>query len=171
LNKYTYNFTCGFLKHFRYFAKLGISSSIHASRFGEVAHLRDVCWLEIAGKVHELMFRPGKYVVSFRIRLVNPQGFKESPLKLTLSTSDGQHAESGRFLLGDQSRCAVVAPLRSIGGSEWLELDVGNFSVDEERSLTVSFSLKEIENDWWKRGLIVDCVAIRLADAISGVFI
>jgi hypothetical protein len=117
------------------------------------------------------MFQPGKYVVSFRIRLVNPNGFEESPLKLSLSTSDGQLAESERFLLGDQLKCAVVAPLRSIGDSGWLELDVGNFYVNEERTLTVRFNLKETERNWWKSGLVVDCVIIKLADAVSGVFI
>ena len=129
-----------------------------------------MCWLEISGNIYETIFRPGVYVVSFRIMLRNVIGFGRSPVKLCLSTSNGQCTESERFFQGDQTRCETVAPLRSMG-DQWLELDVGKFSVDEEMPLSVKFSLMEIKGGTWKRGLIVDCVKIQSFNHISGTFI
>jgi hypothetical protein len=100
--------------------------------------------------------------------LMNAEGFSDWPIMLHLSTSDGQLVKSQRFLQGnDQSRCRLpVADLRPIGG-DWFDLDVGRFTVATEMDLSVEFVLQEIESQWWKHGLVVDCVKIQSSNAIS----
>ena len=112
-----------------------------------------------------MVFRPGVYVVSFRIMLINPTGFRNHPVRLHLWTSDGQRADTERFLEGDQFRCGTIAPLRPTGGG-WLDLDLGEFTVESEVPLTVWFKLTEIEGVGWKSGLVIDCVKIQLSSAI-----
>ena len=135
-------------------------------RFGESACLKNVCWLEMAANTNGMVFRPGVYVVSFRIMLTNPTGFRNHPVRLLLWTSDGQRAEAERFLEGgDQMRCGTVAPLRPVGAG-WLDLDAGEFTVETEGPLTVSFRLTEYEGVGWKSGLVIDCVKIQLSSDI-----
>ena len=135
-------------------------------RFGESACLKNVCWLEMVADTKGMVFRPGVYVASFRIMLINPNGFRNYPVMLRLDTSDGQHAEAERFLEGDQLRCGTVAPLRPVGDG-WFDLDAGEFSVDTETPLTVSFTLREVDSDRWKSGLVIDCAKIELSNAIK----
>ena len=139
---------------------------IQITRFGEVAHLRSVCWLEIRGKVRDAIFRPGVYVVSLRIMLHNKSRFEGFPVKLCLLTSHGQNSECERFLQGqDQSAHGTDTSLQSVSG-EWMELDGGEFSVETEMLLSVEFSLMGIEGYLWKRGLVVDCMKIHLSTSI-----
>ena len=135
-------------------------------RSRECACLKDVCWLDIKAEAKDTVFRPGVYTASFRIVLINPNGFRNYPVMLRLDTSDGQHAEAERFLEGDQLRCGTVAPLRPVGDG-WFDLDAGEFSVDTETPLTVSFTLREVDSDRWKSGLVIDCAKIELSNAIK----
>jgi hypothetical protein len=118
-----------------------------------------------------MLVRPGEYVVSFRIRILNTVGFKDNPLKLSLWTSHGHDSSCERFLYGDQLRCQTVAPLRSADNGHWLELDIGQFSVETEMPLSLQFSLSIPESLQYERGLVVDGVKLQLADAVSGSYI
>ena len=135
-------------------------------RSHECASLKDVCWLDMKAEAKDTVFPPGVYTASFRIMLINPFGFQNYPVKLSLDTSDGQHAEAERFLQGDQLRCGTVAPLRPVDNG-WFDLDAGEFSVDTETPLTVSFNLREVDSNQWKRGLVIDCAKIQLSNAIK----
>ena len=139
---------------------------IHITRFGEVAHLESVCWLEIRGNVRNAIFRPGVYMVSLRIMLCDKRRFQSFPVKLRLSTSHGQNSECERFLQRqDQPARGTEASQRSVGG-EWMELDVGEFSVETEMLLSVEFSLMGTEGYLWKSGLVVDCMKIHVSTTI-----
>eukprot|EP00250_Pteridium_aquilinum_P010416 c19371_g1_i1 orf=511-1386(-) len=138
------------------------------SWFAESACLRNVCWFEVCGDF-ESVFMPGAYTVSFRIRFTNRlHGWAESPVKLSLSTSNGQHVESQRLFHGSQRPAAsVIAPIRLLDSSPWVELDVGEFHVEQEMHVKLQFSMMEIEGGRWKGGVIVDCVKIQPTSALS----
>ena len=135
-------------------------------RSHECASLKDVCWLDMKAEVKDTVFPPGVYTASFRIMLINPTGFRNHPVRLHLWTSDGQRADTERFLEGDQFRCGTVAPLRPVDNG-WFDLDAGEFSVDTETPLTVSFNLREVDSNLWKGGLVIDCAKIQLSNAIK----
>lgn len=133
------------------------------SWFPEGACLENVCWLEVRGEL-EAVFMPGAYTVSFRVRFTDAfHGWTRSPVNFSLSTTDGQHVESQRFLQGVQtnieSRSVRVTPLRQLG--HWMELDVGEFLVESEMRLKVQFRMMEIQGGRWKRGLVLDGVKIQ----------
>ncbi|KAJ4874040.1 F-box protein PP2-A14 [Raphanus sativus] len=81
------------------------------SRFGSIAYLRQVWWLEVVGNVR-FEFAPGKYSIFFKIHLGKPlkkcgrktcnldqvHGWDIKPVRFQLSTSDGQDAMSERHL-------------------------------------------------------------------------
>lgn len=132
------------------------------SWFQDGAYLVGVCWFEVRGKF-ESIFQPGAYTVSFRICMKKTQkGWTESPVKFSLSTSNGHCVESERFLQGEPDnveRSSRLTPSRSLG--MWFEYDAGEFLVESEMLVKLEFSMLEIDGGNWKRGLLLDGVKIQ----------
>ncbi|KAJ0261754.1 F-box protein PP2-A14 [Hirschfeldia incana] len=129
------------------------------SRFGSIAYLRQVWWLEAVGNIR-FEFAPGKYSVLFKIRLGKPlrncgrktcnldlvHGWDIKPVRFQLSTSDGQSAMSERHL--DEP-------------GRWFHHHVGDFVVENPNSpVWVKFSMLQIDCTHTKGGLCLDCVII-----------
>ncbi|KAJ7516539.1 hypothetical protein O6H91_22G061800 [Diphasiastrum complanatum] len=141
----------------------------HGSRFHEVAYLIEVCWFSVSGYL-DCRMPPGAYTVSFRLQLNDESdGWSEMPVNFLLSTSDGQHSQSQRYLnldgdedLDEDQLELVDLTSRRVVADDWMEYDVGEFttmSIDEP--IQIQFSMKDTEGNHWKRGLFLDGVVIR----------
>ncbi|KAJ7544391.1 hypothetical protein O6H91_09G077100 [Diphasiastrum complanatum] len=153
----------------------------HGSRFHEVAYLRSVCRFEVSGSLR-CYLQPGAYTVSFRLQLGDEpsnmglhsqyvvshvRGWKLKPVKFSLSTSDGQHTESERYLdctevpESKQLELSNLSPKRIVD-NHWVEYDVGEFNVESTHKLVeLQFSMTEIEEGYSKSGLFLDGAIIR----------
>lgn len=138
------------------------------SWFPDSAYLHDVCWFQVRGEF-ESIFMPGTYTMSFRICFTDAlHGWAEAPVKLFLSTSNGQHVESQRFFSGTRTPLASkVAPLRSLDACLWMELDAGEFHVEREMHVKLKFRMQEIDGGQWKGGIILDCIKIQPSSVLS----
>ncbi|CAL9210855.1 F-box protein PP2-A13-like [Musa acuminata AAA Group] len=129
------------------------------SRFQTVAYLHQIWWLEVRGEV-EFCFPEGTYSLYFRLhlgratkrlgrRVCSPEhihGWDVKPVRFTLSTSDGQLA---------QSKCYLDEP------GSWIHYHVGDFvSRSSDAPTGVKFSMTQIDCTHTKGGLCVDSVLI-----------
>lgn len=129
------------------------------SRFQTVAYLHQIWWLEVRGEV-EFCFPEGTYSLYFRLhlgratkrlgrRVCSPDhihGWDVKPVRFTLSTSDGQLA---------QSKCYLDEP------GSWIHYHVGDFvSRSSDAPTGVKFSMTQIDCTHTKGGLCVDSVLI-----------
>ncbi|KAF8105006.1 hypothetical protein N665_0164s0022 [Sinapis alba] len=129
------------------------------SRFGSIAYLKQVWWLEAVGDI-SFEFSPGKYSLFFKIQLGKPfkrcgrktfnldqvHGWHIKPVRFQLSTSDGQCTMSERHL-NESGR--------------WFYHHVGDFVVENQNSpVWIKFSMLQIDCTHTKGGLCLDCVII-----------
>ncbi|XP_062109102.1 putative F-box protein PP2-B12 [Humulus lupulus] len=132
------------------------------SRFGEVIHLRNVCWLDISGKIEKKMLSPntnyaaylvyniafgfqGLEFVRVSMRFLGPEGVlvDENPeFDVNLGSMNEDEGDRGRLKQGEDG---------------WLELKVGEFFNGEEddNGGSVETCLKETRVLNWKSGLVV----------------
>lgn len=129
------------------------------SRFGTVAYLQQMWWLEAEGEL-EFKFPPGTYSLFFRLhlgkawknlgrrvcKLDQVHGWNIKPVRFQLSTSDGQHS---------LSQCYLHHP------GQWVHYHVGDFVVGNSKTLLkIKFSVTQIDCTHTKGGLCVDSVLI-----------
>ncbi|KAJ4774759.1 F-box protein PP2-A13 [Rhynchospora pubera] len=132
---------------------------IEESRFGAVAYLVQIWWLEVRGEI-EFPFPEGTYSLFFRLHLGKPSkrlgrrscitdnihGWDLKPVRFQLSTLDGQQMQSKAYL---------AEP------GVWSCHHVGDFLVNRSDEVTrVKFSLVQIDCTHTKGGLCVDSVLI-----------
>ncbi|XP_030506903.2 putative F-box protein PP2-B12 [Cannabis sativa] len=136
------------------------------SRFGEVIHLRNVCWLDICGKIEKKMLSPntnyaaylvyniafgfqGLEFVRVSMRFLGPGGVlvEEKP-EFDVNLGSMEDDERGRLKQGDDG---------------WLELKVGEFfnGEEEDNGGFVETCLKETRVLNWKSGLVVQGIDFR----------
>ncbi|KAF4355328.1 hypothetical protein F8388_026598 [Cannabis sativa] len=136
------------------------------SRFGEVIHLRNVCWLDICGKIEKKMLSPntnyaaylvyniafgfqGLEFVRVSMRFLGPGGVlvEEKP-EFDVNLGSMEDDERGRLKQGDDG---------------WLELKVGEFfnGEEEDNGGSVETCLKETRVLNWKSGLVVQGIDFR----------
>ncbi|XP_016438479.1 F-box protein PP2-A13-like [Nicotiana tabacum] len=130
------------------------------SRFGIVAYLHQIWWVEVDGEL-EFQFPAGTYSVFFRLQLgkftkrlgrrviTNTEqvhGWDLKPVQFQLTTSDGGCV---------MSKCY----LDNVG--TWVHHHVGDFVVKDSATMTkLKFSLMQIDCTHTKGGLCVDSVLI-----------
>ncbi|WOL17815.1 hypothetical protein Cni_G26608 [Canna indica] len=137
-------------------AKLPKDFPIDESGFGSVAELIQVNWLEATGSVdlanHRNHLTPMKtYQVIFHIKLkVDAFGWNKSPATLMLQTPDGRR----------QKRSEMLDSFRR-GGDVWHEIHGGDFRVPANGTGEVEFGMFDVQNQWWKGGIVFAGVTIR----------
>ncbi|KZV42116.1 hypothetical protein F511_11110 [Dorcoceras hygrometricum] len=129
------------------------------SRFQSVAYLQQIWWFQVIGKI-EFPFPPGSYSVFFRLHLGRTQkrlgrrvcnsehvhGWDKKPVRFLMSTSEGQKATKQYYL---------TEP------GKWIHYHAGNFVVPSScRSMTVKFSMTQIDCTHTKGGLCLDSVLV-----------
>ncbi|XP_072956200.1 F-box protein PP2-A13-like [Typha angustifolia] len=129
------------------------------SRFHSVAYLQQIWWFEVVGGI-DFCFPAGTYSLYFRIhlgrayrrfgrRVCNSEhihGWHKKPVRLQLSTSDGQNASSQYYLDKPGS---------------WILYHAGDFVVANSNTCTkLKFSMTQIDCTHTKGGVSVDSVFI-----------
>ncbi|XP_006280429.2 protein PHLOEM PROTEIN 2-LIKE A5 [Capsella rubella] len=118
---------------------------------GEVAYLRNVCWLDIAGKFDTRYLSPNtRYEVVFVVMLEDTTFECETPVKLKLDLpSNRENPQEWSMDMVDHIT------------DEWIDIPVGEFTTSKKNVGEISFAMYEHESLLWKSGLYVKCVAIR----------
>ncbi|KAG9438929.1 hypothetical protein H6P81_019094 [Aristolochia fimbriata] len=115
----------------------------------EVAHLLNVCWLEVHGKFDVSKLSSGiVYEIVFVVMLKDPAYGWEVPVNLKVVSPQGQP---------QQHQERLVEKLRG----QWIELHAGDFTKTNNGTGDVEFSFFEYHGGQWKRGLIVKGAIIR----------
>ncbi|KAK4266724.1 hypothetical protein QN277_023610 [Acacia crassicarpa] len=140
--------------------------STEEARFQTVAYLQQIWWLEVEGDI-DFQFPAGRYSVFFRLQLgrsskrcgrwvcntEHVHGWDIKPVRLKLSTSDGQHAVS-QYHLDNPGK--------------WVLYPVGSFvSQNPKDVMNIKFSLTQIDCTHIKGGLCVDSVLIRNSNDVG----
>lgn len=115
----------------------------------EVAKLREVCWLDVSGKLKMSELSPGiVYDIFYVVKLTKGASAGwELPITLKLSLPDGRDL------------CRQLSLLMKPRG-EWIELNVGSFQTVKGKTGEVCFGLCE-HRGHWKTGLIIKGAIIR----------
>ncbi|XP_021736503.1 putative F-box protein PP2-B12 [Chenopodium quinoa] len=150
-------------------------SAVPESRFPEATVLKNVCWLDIKGKMHTKVLSPkttyGAYFV-FKMDVDNHQGFEDTPVNVSISevTEEGlptQHytvVVKQFYLEAPSVRRPEELPVTR--GDGWMEIEMGRYQVgaDADQGVVLEMSLREVEELNWKRGLIVHGIELRPLD-------
>lgn len=133
------------------------------SRFGTVAYLKQIWWVEIGGEL-EFELPKGSYSVYFRLQLGKASkkfgrrfvdvdqvhGWELKPVRFEVSVSNAQKASSECYL-------------NQFG--KWVLYKVGDFSVETPNFVAhIKFSMIQIDCTHTKGGLSVDSVFISPTD-------
>ncbi|XVF56730.1 hypothetical protein PTKIN_Ptkin06aG0143700 [Pterospermum kingtungense] len=120
----------------------------------EVAKLRQVCWLDVRGKLKLSDLTPrSSYEGVYVVKLTKGASGWELPIKLRLSLPNGRVQER---------QVSLLHKPRGV----WMELNVGNFCTEEEingdtgDTREVCFDLYEHGNHW-KTGLVIRGAILR----------
>ncbi|XP_040997797.1 LOW QUALITY PROTEIN: F-box protein PP2-B10-like [Juglans microcarpa x Juglans regia] len=151
------------------------------SRFSELAHLRNVCWLDIKSRIETKILSPKtKYVAYFIYFMVD--GFYGFNLPVKVSIRLENEVEGGdatnaylnpRMRSGTDNRQRSNEELLQINRQDgrlpikredrWMEIEIGEFfngsQVDDHGA--VEMCLKEVQVLNWKFGLVVHGIELR----------
>lgn len=124
------------------------------SRFKEVAELLEVCWLEIKGQINRSHLSANtNYRVVFVFKFnERASGWRRVPINFSVKTPDGKETEKQQVFDGGAK-------------DRWTKMVAGEFSVraaegDGNEPASVEFCMKEVVEQNWKSGLLIDGVRI-----------
>ncbi|XP_011036726.1 PREDICTED: putative F-box protein PP2-B12 isoform X1 [Populus euphratica] len=162
-----------------------------SSRFGEVAELISVCWLEIRGKINATMLSPATlYTACLVFRPTGGlHGLDNQPVEVGVGLVGSECGKRNVYLdsergrrqqyhfvnrrIGLFNRCRIVGmpasePARENNGQYpkkrgdgWLEIELGEFFCKEGEGRELEMSVQEVKGGDWKGGLIVEGIEIR----------
>ncbi|KAJ6915331.1 hypothetical protein NC651_017356 [Populus alba x Populus x berolinensis] len=166
-------------------------NSDSSSRFGEVAELIGVCWLEIRGKINATMLSPATLYAAYLV--FKPKegayGLDYQPVEVGVGLVgsengkrnmylDSQRGRAHRYHLvrrrtGLHNRSRIVGMQEPVAASEnngqhpkergdgWLEIELGEFFCKEGEDGELEMSVQEVKSGDWKGGLTVEGIEIR----------
>ncbi|KAJ8753013.1 hypothetical protein K2173_008800 [Erythroxylum novogranatense] len=167
-------------------------------RFGEVAELIQVCWLEIRGKISASLLSPATFYSAYLVfkSPTETYGFDYSPLDVSMGLAGAEsprrsvYLDSGRgrrrgyqtgrrriglvsrmFMSGMHAPGPVVesdGPYPRERKDGWFEIELGEFFNNEGEEGEIEMSVYEIKGGNWKGGLIVQGIEIRPKDKKGG---
>ncbi|KAL5702483.1 hypothetical protein ACHQM5_027696 [Ranunculus cassubicifolius] len=150
------------------------------SRFSEVVELKDVCFLEILGKIETKMLSPKTtYVAYFVFKYVEggAHGLDYPAAEgIVEFVGEGGNASGHRSVYLDHhhetglshltlDEGPEVAPeegqLPKRRGDGWMEVEIGEFYNDQGEDGDVKMIVQEVKGGHWKRGIIVEAFELR----------
>lgn len=166
-------------------------NSDSSSRFGEVAELIGVCWLEICGKINATMLSPATLYAAYLV--FKPKegayGLDYQPVEVGVGLVgsengkrnvylDSQRGRAHRYHLvrrriGLHNRSRIVGMQEPVPASEnngqhpkergdgWLEIELGEFFCKEGEDGELEMRVQEVKSGDWKGGLTVEGIEIR----------
>ncbi|OAE25843.1 hypothetical protein AXG93_2145s1420 [Marchantia polymorpha subsp. ruderalis] len=139
------------------------------SSYDKSAYLQQVCWLSVKGSM-ECFLPVGTYTFSWRLAFQDDYGFTRRggdwPIEFTMSVNDHETVQRKIFLRDGQSSSEGEHSSDDEDHTDWNELYVGDFTVDEGEKdsgigrVKLQYSLVEIKGGHWKSGLWLDGVVI-----------
>ncbi|CAA2968000.1 F-box PP2-B10-like [Olea europaea subsp. europaea] len=163
--------------------------SLLDSRFPEVAELINVCWFEVRGKINASMLSSGtKYsaylVYTDKSRI---QGFDHEPAEASVGISGHDGQKQSVCLDPDVShiklyRNAIIAnrlfarynrwwrgnvdahhkiKYPKFRADRWMEVELGEFLVEEKQDGDMEISLMEVTDGIWKKNIFIQGIEIR----------
>ncbi|KAF5733536.1 putative F-box protein PP2-B12 [Tripterygium wilfordii] len=165
--------------------------SLPESRFGEVAELLHVCWLEIRGKIHTNMLSAGTFYAAYLVfkKTEGTFGFDSQPVEAafglvgeggdscnrTLYLDAGDHRRLrhhyGLYRRGGRNIFRFLPVERECHenknqdskerGDGWLEVELGDFFNSGAEDGELEVFVLEVKGGNWKSGLIVQGIEIR----------
>ncbi|KAF8015455.1 hypothetical protein BT93_H1078 [Corymbia citriodora subsp. variegata] len=161
-------------------------SSLHLSRFPEVAELLRVLWLEVHAKMDTRLLSANTYYAAlFIFKFVHENsGFENQAVEVSIFCGSGAERcniyldPNGR--MRQQSQTAQeryphifqdATAVRVIQAREkqfprdredgWKEVNLGEFFVDDSPTGEVKISLMEVKSGKWKSGLVIQGIELR----------
>lgn len=161
-----------------------ISKIYYTRRFGEVAELIEICWLDIVGKIDCKVLSPktryGAYLVYKLTETSCGLGCPLGKVKQQASVIVGKHVSTSHVCLQtfhemhtgkrfrkwrvphemvEISNGGAVTPKER--GDGWKEVEMGEFYTENGEDGEVEMRLREVDGQYWKSGLIVQGIEIR----------
>ncbi|MQL91853.1 hypothetical protein Taro_024469, partial [Colocasia esculenta] len=128
------------------------------ARSAQVAEMINVCWLDIQGNlmIQDLSIAT-LYTVSLIYKLNSENKGLEGPIRS--SVTHGRRSSQRRVCMQRQSNWSNEEPRGRPDG--WMELKLGEFTVQSGENETVYFGVKETERLNWKGGLVIEGIEVR----------
>lgn len=133
------------------------------SRFLEVAQLEIVWWLHFSGKIEtRILSSRTNYAAYLVFRLdTDTEGFRDRTVDLHVSVEGTASGQVRRVLLDPPENVPQQAQQRADG---WMEIEMGEFFNECGEDGTVELCLKEVDTNYYKRGLIIEGIEVRPKD-------
>lgn len=163
--------------------------SLPESRFTEVAELKNVCWLEVHGKINTSMLSTNTRYVSYLVYKLTSDiyGFENQPAEVSVGVHGVESQTKTVFLdpeasqryennAGPGRRFRIFSRLTRVGsrptGSAhlngpkmrqdgWLEVELGEYYNERGEEGELEMSLMEVKGGNWKSGIIIQGIEIR----------
>ncbi|GLT68437.1 hypothetical protein SLA2020_406700 [Shorea laevis] len=133
------------------------------SRFSEVAHLLEVCWLDLGGRIETNILSPNtRYGAYFVYTLVEDHfAGLETPVKVSVKfeNENEDEATDDAYFLPDTPE-EQNGQLPRWREDMWLEFEIGEFFNGQVDSVVV-MQLRETQVLNWKSGLVVHGIELR----------
>ncbi|XP_022722749.1 F-box protein PP2-B11-like [Durio zibethinus] len=135
-------------------------TSLPESRFSEVAELRVVWWLEVKGRIETRNLSPRTNYAAYLVFKLNRRsyGFRDSTVGVHVNVEGTTTGEVRSVFLDYPQNVPQQAQERRDG---WMEIEMGEFLNEYGDDGTVEFSLREINCNYSKRGLIIEGIEVR----------
>ncbi|XVF38041.1 hypothetical protein REPUB_Repub20aG0063600 [Reevesia pubescens] len=141
-------------------------TSIPESRFSEVAELKLVWWLDVKGRIETTILSSttnyAAYLV-FKLDRNYVYGFRRT-VGLHVNVEGIASGEVRNVLLDPPGNVPQQAQER---GDGWLEIEMGEFWNECGDEGTVEFSLREVDCNYYKQGLIIEGIELRPKDIVT----
>ncbi|KAM5552659.1 putative F-box protein PP2-B12 [Rosa sericea] len=138
-------------------------TTVPASRFCEVAELKNVLGLDIKAHIKTRMLSPGTtYAAYFVYQLLGCRfGFAQTPIefRVTWEQSRVEASYHGVCLERVVLDPSAASPRAQYRGDGWMEVEMGEFFIKEGDNATVECSVREVNGT--KSGLLVEGIEIR----------
>ncbi|KAG6731281.1 hypothetical protein I3842_01G121400 [Carya illinoinensis] len=149
---------------------LAESPVLPKSRFSEVAHLVEVCWLDVLGRIETKILSPNTRYGAYLIYTIGDQfGGLDQPVKLSVRFLDEIRCDFiNAYLLSrafmDDTPEEEDARFPRDREDMWMEIEMGEFFNHDQVDRVVEMHLREIEVLNWKSGLVIHGIEVRPKD-------
>jgi len=156
------------------------TASFPCRRFEGVAELIAVCWFDITGTIDSRDLSPNtKYAAYLVFNLANETCGLDRPMEASILM--GEQIVSAKHLFSLHPRttqeihsghAAAVAPKKPEEDGDkqsyprervdgWMEVELGEFNNDPANGGLVTVRLSNVEDNYWKKGLLLEGMEIR----------
>uniref|UniRef100_A0A6N2N8F8 F-box domain-containing protein n=1 Tax=Salix viminalis TaxID=40686 RepID=A0A6N2N8F8_SALVM len=166
-------------------------NSDSSSRFGEVAELISVCWLEIRGRIYATMLSPETLYAAYLVfkPTEGAHGLDYQPVEVGVGVVGSENGKRNVYLasqrgqsqrhhlvrrrIGLYNRSRLVGMQEPVAAREnnaqnprergdgWLEIELGEFFCEEGEDRELEMSVQEVKGGDWKGGMIVEGIELR----------